>query len=293
MGAIRTAFAFLAVYFALGASAARAQPTVIGPIVEVQQVEGISITVPIRVEVSQGPSDLGTRIRVRVVADLSDLAAKTGDIVDCIPLPKDNCASYSANNPVVTLGRKSLVFRDDAAILSVGGSVDMWECAENPIPKTKVEMQVKDIGLGVKTKVPVVVNLGPGDPIKTKLGTQPFDVDLPVTLSVEDGRAVALRIGRPAIRLRGPYVSVTEGVLSIAGVDVNERAQALLERAIDPDKLCRTVPTFAGFAPTVEGAGFIEDGGRPAAEIVLAADLSVATAIGVLPKFFGLLAAEK
>src|SRR5579863_8914074 len=196
MGAVRIVFAVLLLSVAPAASVAQTQPVSFGPIVHVQQFEGVTVSVPIRVEVTQKPSDLGVRLGARVVADLSDLAGKAGEIIDRIPLPKANCASYSANNPIVTLGRKSLAFRGVGAVLSVGGSVDMWECAENPIPKTKVEMQVKDIGLGVKTKVPVVVNLGPGDPIKTKLGTQPFDVDLLVTLSVEDGRTVALRLGR-------------------------------------------------------------------------------------------------
>jgi hypothetical protein len=68
-------------------------------------------------------------------------------------LPSDNCGSYSANNPVVLIPSKELAFKDNSAVFSISGRVEIWDCREKPIPNSKVEWVLKDVGFGVKTKV--------------------------------------------------------------------------------------------------------------------------------------------
>jgi hypothetical protein len=148
----------------------------------VQDVNGLTITIPIHTNVQFLPSTNSNKVTVNIVGDLSDLQTNLSGIIDRFPLPKDNCGKFSTNNFVVSLPSKRLLFRDDGrASLVLGGSVTAWACIENPVPNSKVEWESRTLGLGIKTKVPVV-KTWPGDPIKTVVGTQPFEATLPVSL---------------------------------------------------------------------------------------------------------------
>lgn len=172
---------------------------------------------------------------------------------------------------MVSIPRKELSFKDGGAVFSISGEVTMWACAENPVPNSRVDWEIKNVGLGIKTKVPVV-RTWPGDPIKTKLGSQSFDAALPMFLVKENDYAVKLVLSRPDIELKGRYAFITKGILSVAGVDINEKAYDALVKAIDPTKLKVTIPeAFQGFNPQIDNARFIDDGGQLAAEIDMSA----------------------
>ena len=118
--------------------------------------------------------------------------------------------------------------------------------------------------------------LGPQDPIKNTLLTQPFDAALPVNLVRANETTVVLLIGRPDIELKGRYVSTTKGVLSIAGIDINQKAADALTKAIDPEKLKLAIPSeFQDYNPKIDSARFIDDGGQLAAEINMSALIPV------------------
>lgn len=243
----------------------------IGPVNYQQDVNGVPVSVAATTFVKVETSDNAIELRARVVGDFVDLQRKIGPIVDTFDLPRENCRSYSPNNPVVSLPTKALTFRDGTALFSVGGSVTMWECLENPIPNSKVEWELRDIGLGIKTKVPVVVTW-PGSPIKTILVTQPFEAALPVSLVKRDDYSVALEVGRPDIELKGQYAFITKGILKIAGVDVNQKAHDALLKAIDPAKLRMAMPQdLLKYNPAIVSARFIDVGGHLSAEIALTA----------------------
>jgi hypothetical protein len=57
--------------------------------------------------------------------------------------------TYSANN-LVSVPRKELAFRDRATVFSIAGSVEIWDCRENRLPNSKVDVVLKDVGFGVK-----------------------------------------------------------------------------------------------------------------------------------------------
>ena len=256
---------------ALPAAAVEPDDLVIGPVNYQQDVNGVSVNLSARTYFKIQTIDNKIFLKAQVIGDLGDLQKKIGAIVDTFRLPAENCKSYSANNPVVSVPRKELLFRDTSAVFSIGGSVTMWDCRENPIPNSKVDWVIENIGLGIKTKVPKVVTW-PGSPIKNKLVTQPFDADLPIALVRLNESAVALTVGRPDIELKGQYVFITKGILNIAGIDVNQKAQDALNKAIDPEKLKLAIPAeFQEFNPSIDSARFIDDGGQLAAEINMSA----------------------
>jgi hypothetical protein len=255
----------------LSAAAPEPDEVQIGPVEYQQSVNGVSVVVSATTYAKVVTVDNKIYLKARIVGDLVDLQRKIGAIVDTFDLPRDNCRSYSPNNPVVSIPRKELLFRDGAAIFSLGANVVMWQCLENPVPNTKVEWQVKDIGFGIKTKVPVVISW-PGSPIKTILVRQPFDADLPVTLVKNNDHAVGLQFSKPDIELGGQYAFITKGVLKIAGVDINQKAYDALQKAIDPEKLRLTIPEeLSKFNPAVESARFIDLNGHLSAEISVSA----------------------
>ncbi|UPJ42791.1 hypothetical protein IVB40_01565 [Bradyrhizobium sp. 40] len=243
----------------------------VGPIEYQQDVNGVPVTIVAKTYFKIQTLENKLYLKAQVIGDLGDLQRKIGSIVDSFKLPWENCRSYSPNNPVVDIPRKELPFREGAAVFSIGGKVTMWECLENPIPNTKVEWQLRNVGLGIKTKVPVVVTW-PGSPIKTILLTQPFEADLPITLVRNNESTVSLNVGSPDIELKGSLAFITKGVLSVAGIDINQKAADALRKAIDPEKLKLTIPEqFQEFNPKIDSARFIDHEGRLAIEMNLSA----------------------
>jgi hypothetical protein len=207
-------------------------------------------------------------ILVKAVADLGDIQRKIPQLVAGANLPSNNCGSYSANNPVVALTNTNLTFSGGAAVFHTNGSVAMWDCRENPVPNSKVEWQIKDVGFGIKTKVPVV-STWPGNPIKNKLGTQPFSIDIPVTLRRADGSSLAVDIGEARADLGGQYSEITKTILNLIKVDVNQKLNDAIRNAVDPKALAAQLPkqiVESGIA--LEDAKFVslDSGGTLGAE---------------------------
>src|SRR5712691_8602197 len=80
----------------------------IGPISYQQDVNGIQVNLTARTYFKIQTIDNKIYLKAEIIGDLGDLQQKIGAIVDSFKLPQDNCKSYSANNPVVSIPRKDL-----------------------------------------------------------------------------------------------------------------------------------------------------------------------------------------
>jgi len=255
----------------------------LGPVTTSQAIQNVSVTIVSSAYLTLHAESDGLHLRAHVIADLSDLQAKLGTVIDSIPLPQDNCRSYSADNPVVTLSGKELQAGDETATLKLQGYVDIWDCRENPIPKTKVKMCRTHVGLATFDVPCGVEEIGKGDPIKNHLGRQPFDVSVPVALVKLDDVSVALTFGDPNVHLSGQYVILTNGILHLAGLDINAKARDLLQEVIDPTKLRAAIPKeFADLNPSIVTASFGSNGGHLTAQIILLAKVPETTLTDVL-----------
>ena len=249
-------------------SPAKPDELVVGPLTVSQNVQGVPVNVVSTTYLSLHTTNEGLNFRARVVADLRDLQSKIGSVIDTIPLPTNNCGSFSANNPVVTIWGKELKPEGSAAVLWLHGHVDVWDCRENPIPNSKLEW-VNDGPFGLSR--PKIVTW-PGSPIKNKLAQQPFDVSEPVSLEKTSDTTIRLVLGKPDIKLGGQFVAITNGVLRLAGIDLNEKANAALQSAIDPTKLQVSVPPdYLKLNPIIESASFISLEGALAVETTFSA----------------------
>lgn len=265
-------FAVLATGFCCGSAGAQQKPNeiLIGPVAVPQQVQGITVTGQVSIYMSLRTDKDGLYLDARVVADLADLQGKIASIIDTVPLPTNNCASYKPDNLVARIWGKQLLSSSSYALLVLKGDVDVWQCLENPMPNSKVEW-VNDGPFGLSR--PKVVTW-PGDPIKNKGVNQPFDLTLPLTVQVVDERTAALRFDKPDVHLGGQYAFLTNGILRLGGIDVNTEAKKALDRAIDPGKFQAAIPSeYAKLNPTLRDASFGDVGGHLVLSMALSAAL--------------------
>jgi hypothetical protein len=245
----------------------------IGPIPLVQPINGVSITVPVTTFMSVETKPEGLFLNARVIASLSDLQNKVGSIVDTFPFPTDNCRSYSANNPVVRIWGKQLTGSGNAIVLKLSGDVDVWDCRQNPIPNSKVEWR-NDGPLHLS--IPHVVTW-PGSPIKNKLLNQPVTASLPATLGAPNDQTIAVSLGNPSVTLGGTYAGITNGLLNIAGININAIAKQMLDKAVDPSFLKQAIPNeYTSLNPKIIGATFSTDGSTVSATVTLSAKVPAA-----------------
>jgi hypothetical protein len=89
--------------------------------------------------------------------------------------------------------------------------------------------------------------------------------------------------GQPNITLQGQFASITNGILKIGGVDLNQVASDALNRAIDPANLVLQLPKpLLNLNPTVTSADFTTDNGQLATEASLTASVSPANIIALI-----------
>lgn len=248
----------------------------VGPLEVPHQFQGVTIKPSLVSYFAVATRPDGLYLNARVESDLRDLQNKFGTLIDTVPLPRDNCRSFSGNNPVVSLPSKQMVPDGDAARIKLSGEVKMWDCRENPIPETYWDPT------GCTGTIPIInkkVVFGcpktrKGSPFKTVLITQPFDFSVPVFLRKTGDRTAALVIGDPSVNLGGQLAFITKGVLNIAGVDLNAEAKKAIDGAIDPSSLTTSIPSeYAELNPVVQSARLGEKNGALTAFVELSAKI--------------------
>lgn len=279
-----------AIVFALMAQAGLAEDrlaqtrpgeALLGPFPIDESVQGVPVSVRAYAFLAVKSAADPIEIKARVVADLSDLQRKADSLVDTIPLPTDNCAHFGFDNLVARIWGKQITVDGDVATLKLNGDVDVWACAKNPIPCTKLE------GWSL-----VVYDCNP--PIKNRNVNQPFEARIPFRLALVDQHTVEVRLGEPAVNLGGALGGVTDGILTIAGVNINALVQQAIEGAIRPDLLSKTLPAeILPFNPVITKAEILSNSGALAASFEMNVSIDSRTLEGLTPIFEGVLPSAK
>jgi hypothetical protein len=262
---------------------ARLGEVAIGPVAVQQDIQGVPVDLRATSFVTVKTEPSSFLFGLRLVADLGDLQQKIGPIVDTAPLPGDNCNHFGLDNVVARIWGKQLSVSGASGVLKLNGDVDVWTCAKNPIPCSRVDWVVKDGLFGTKFSVPEAKIYECNSPVKTRNVNQPFEATLPFSLVVLNGQSVALKLGQPSVNLGGQLGGVTGGLLRIAGVDINAKAKAALDQAIGPELLQESIPPeYLKLNPQIVAAQFLDNGGRMAATIELKASASGEAITGLL-----------
>lgn len=238
----------------------------LGPVTIEQDVLGVPVSTRVSAFLILRQEADQVRIAARVVADLSDLQQKIGPLVDTIPLPTDNCSRFGLDNLVARIWGKQMAVDGDVATIQLNGDVDIWACAKNPVPCTRIEWEEREVLFGGRIRIPRLVTYDCNPPVKSRLVNQPFEATIPFRLTVVDPHTVGVELGDPTVNLGGVLGGVTERILTIAGVDVSGRMKAALERAINPDLLKGSLPDeLLRLNPTMTRAELLSNSGALAA----------------------------
>jgi hypothetical protein len=230
-----------------------------------QVVQGVPLQAQLYTFISLQPVDSLIRVNARAVADLADFQNKIGSLVDTIPLPTDNCSRFGLDNIVARIWGKQITIGDNGPALKLNGNVEVWTCVKN-VPCSKIEVD------GWR---PRIVTWDCRPPIKNRNLSQSFEALLPFSVEKVDDQSIGLKLGTPSIDLGGPLGNVTEGILRIAGVDINAEAKKALDRALNPGSLTQTLPDFLiPYNPTLTRAGLLNNSGMLALTLEAEATLT-------------------
>ena len=256
--------ALFAVFLAFAGQAASAEDrlaqvrpgeALLGPFPIEQNVQGVPVSMRAYTFLSVKSAADPIEVSARVVVDLSDLQSKAGSLVDTIPLPTDNCARFGVDNLVAKIWGQQITIDSDVATLKLNGDVDVWTCAKNPIPCTRLE------GWSL-----VFYDCNP--PIKNRNLNQPFEANIPFRLGLVDRHTIEVKLGTPAVNLGGVLGGVSGGILKIAGVDINDLVKKAIEGAIGQDLLKKTLPAeLLSFNPVITKAELLSNAGALAASL--------------------------
>jgi hypothetical protein len=244
----------------------------IGPLALTQDLgNGVVINVRASSFINAKTENNALHFKLRLVVDLTDLQAKSGAIIDTIPLPTNNCGHFGVDNLVARIWGKRLGISGNTARMDLNGDVDVWTCAKNPVPCSRVDWEPRRIG-PITTNVPVVKLYDCNPPIKNRNVNQPFNASLPFQLVVVDPKTVGVKLETPSVSLGGTLGGVTTGILKIAGVDLNGRVKAALDRAINPELLQKSIPQeYLQLNPDIKVAKLFDNNGSLAATIEMSA----------------------
>jgi hypothetical protein len=246
---------------------------VVGPVAIQNEVNGIPITVNATSWITVNSDGNELSVDARIFADFIDLQKKFATILGTFKLPADSCANRGADNqsPVVALKSGTLWPRDDQLVMSIRGQIDVWSCVTGPL-RSEIRWKKKKIAF-VKLSIPQLytwTNL-----IKNKDGTHLFHGSLPIYLAEKDATTVAVKVAGPNIIMDRQEASVTGASLKLAKLDINQKASAALQSAIDPAKLKEALPSeLQKLNMAVVSARFRDQGGHAVAEVNLAARVS-------------------
>lgn len=261
----------------------RAGELVLGPFAKDQVVAGVPLSLQISPFLSLQIDPDQVRIAARIVVDLADLQQKIGPLVDTIPLPTDNCNHFGVDNIVARIWGKQLTVDGDVATLTLHGDVDVWTCAKNPVPCTRIDWEENQVPLIGTVRVPHLVTWDCNPPIKNRNLNQPFTATLPFRVALADPRSVTIELGDPAVDLGGALGGVTEKVLQIAGVDVSSRVKEALGQAIPPDLFRLSLPDdLLHLDPTITRAELLSHAGALAGYCEMSIPLGGQTLVSLL-----------
>jgi hypothetical protein len=225
-----------------------------------QTVQGVPLTAQAYAFFSIRSIDGSIRVNVRVVADLSDLQSKIGALVDLIPLPTNQCAEFGTVNNVVRIWGKTITIDSDVATLKLQGDVDGYFCVKGA-PCSKLVWN---------GPFPDLVFFDCNPPVTTHVFNQPFDATIPFGLGVADRLTLELNLGQPSVTLGGQLGGVTNGILQIAGVNLNDQLKTALDGIVNPGLLKGALPAdLTQLDPVVTKAVLFSNAGALAASVEL------------------------
>ncbi|MVT52603.1 hypothetical protein GPL17_19155 [Bradyrhizobium yuanmingense] len=225
-------------------------------------------------QVSEGKREDGSTIELLVMIDLSPIRQR---VVSDRTLLQDNCRSYSVSNYVAEGESVELTVEDGKLKIERRGRLSVWQCIENPVPNSKVEWEIKSVGLGIKTKVPVV-KTWPGSPIKNKLAEQSYASSTSFAFDQSSSGTIAVQAAYDGM---GSLLAPSDAKKDLEETTrrATENVKGLLEKIVSPETLLAVLPAeYRGIKLSLKSAAFSAQGSDPTVRLAYETRLSAAEA---------------
>ena len=180
-----------------------------------------------------------------------------------------DCSSDGGLGTSSSISGARLVPEGSTAVLIVDGSATVSACFDSLIPTSRIEMREKDVGLGIKTKVPVVVT-APSGPSRTVLATEAFSARVPIEF-FKQGDGYALRAGEIDTTLKNDPSSELARYLGTAVA--SDVASAAEGSTLSVEPMWAAPPALSGFKATLESASFSDNNGTLSADFGVVLDV--------------------
>lgn len=230
---------------------------------------------PARLQVSEERREDGSTIALALGINLSPLRQK---LASDKALPQEPCRSFSADNFVAEGEWVGLSVQEGKLKADRRGSLSIWQCLENPVPNTKVEWEIKSVGLGIKTKVPVV-KTWPGSPIKNRLLEQSYAASSSFAYDRNSEGALGVQVSflETTPLLTGPQEA--KKALQEPARATTENVKTLLEKIASTETLLTILPAeYHDLKVTLKSAAFSAQGSDPIVTLTFEVKLALTEA---------------
>lgn len=228
------------------------------------QIAANSLSLPTTINVTGAKFEGNISVDLHVDVDLSSMQ---NGVRALFLLPSDNCANLPTNTWVLSLVDAKAEIADQQFRIEGSGTATQWLCIENPVPNTRVEWETKDVGLGIKTKVPVVV-ASKGSPIKTILQSVPYKLSAAFGFLLENNDSIKVELSIPSENV--PHSELKSSIeTSLSDVI------AAFRKIVDIRSILPLLPEdgrHLNFVPT--SAKFSAESGKPLAMLYYSATVS-------------------
>jgi hypothetical protein len=226
------------------------------------------LSLPSQIRLSDARHGERSKLEITLKIDLSALQANASSL-----LPQDNCRSFSANNVTAKIETSTLVVENGKLKLNVKGDASVWLCTQNPVPNSKVVWEEKNVGLGIKTRIPVV-QTWPGTPIKSVLAVQSYTMSNTFSFQPIQNGAVSVE-STTDVRATPTEVSALKGIVPETLQGSEKSAKSLLQNISSVESARKILPAeFRDVNLVVISAAFATSDSRPSAILVYSADVS-------------------
>lgn len=251
---------FVGAFIFFASSALRADPLPLGTIEVVQQVQGVTLTIPVNSTLDVQTTNNGITIGVALDANLASVQSNFPVLMKTFDLPSNNCDGYG-QSVVAKLNSSSLTAAGNQAVIKANAHVAVWDCQKGlPGGGTTLEWKLKCwrvIGKKICTKVPQKITIQPGSDIKNRLVEDDVTAKVALLVSSKDGVSFEISPTDVNVELHNDITKFLNKIAAMFNVSATDFAKKSLGAAVNAGMLRKTIPEeFLQYNPKITSLSF-------------------------------------
>lgn len=251
---------FVGAFLFFASAALRADPLPLGTIDVVQQVQWVTLTIPVNSTLDVQTTNGTLTIAIALEANLASVQSNFPVLMKTFELPSNNCDGYG-QSVVAKLNGSSLTASGNQAIIKANAHVAVWDCQKGlPGGGTTLEWRLKCwrvIGKKMCSKVPHKITIQPGPDIKNRLVEDDVTGKVALLVSSKDGVSFEISPTDVNVELHNDITKFLNKIAAMFNVSVTDFAKKSLGAAVNAGMLRRTIPEeFLQYNPKITSLSF-------------------------------------